>query len=155
MFARTPTGPGYWRAMSRGDVEIARGFIAAFNDRDIGSAVSYCHPSIEFHSTFAAVGGGVYRGHAGMRSWHQEIQEAWKGSIRAEPEAFFDLGSHILSFVMLHATGPQSGVEAALPIASISRSRDGLLVYFRSYIHREDALQDLGVSEDELVAISP
>jgi hypothetical protein len=33
--------------------------------------------------------------------------------------------------------------------------RDGLAVYFASYVDRDQALRDLGVSEDKLEPIAP
>jgi hypothetical protein len=35
----------------------------------------------------------------------------------------------------------------------VARWREDLIVYLRSYLHREDALRDLGVSENELKRI--
>jgi hypothetical protein len=37
----------------------------------------------------------------------------------------------------------------------VCRWRDGLCVYGKQYAHREDALRDLGVSEDALEPIAP
>jgi ketosteroid isomerase-like protein len=53
--------------MSESKVELLHRFYEAFNARDIEALIACCDPSIEFHSTFAAVGGGVYHGHDGMR----------------------------------------------------------------------------------------
>ena len=81
------------------------------------------------------------------------MQDAWRGVIRIEPEAYFDLGERTLAFYALHARGRHSGVEVAMPSAVVARWRDGVIVYFKSYLHREDALSDLGLSEDELKPI--
>jgi hypothetical protein len=37
-----------------------------------------------------------------------------------------------------------------MPYAHVMRWRDGLIVYFKAYVQREDALRDLGLSEDAL-----
>ena len=71
--------------------------------------------------------------------------------MRAELEALFDLGDSVLVFALLYGKG-QSGVEAALPIAVVARLREGLVTYYKAYGHREDALEDLGVSEATLEA---
>jgi hypothetical protein len=55
----------------------------------------------------------------------------------------------------MHGRGRQSGVEVALPGAAVTGWRAGRCVYFRAYARREDALNDLGVSEGILAAISP
>src|SRR2546423_15225681 len=136
--------------MSREDVEVARAFTDAFNARDLDALIACCDPDVEFHSTFAAVGGTVYHGLDGIRRWHRDLEEAWESEIRSEPEAFFDLGEHLLTFTVLHGRGKQSGAEAELPVAAVTRSRAGLLVYYKAYIHREDALNELGVALDTL-----
>jgi hypothetical protein len=72
-----------------------------------------------------------------------------------EPEAYFDLGEHTLAFSTLHGRGQQSGAEVALPTAQLCRWRGGLIVFLKAYAHKEDALLDLGVSEDVLKPIAP
>jgi hypothetical protein len=141
--------------MSERNVELFRRYIEAFNARDIEALIVYCDPSIELHSTFAAVGGAIYRGHEGVQTWQRDLDEAWGDEIRLVPEAYFDLGEHTLTFQMLRGRGRHSGAEVAMPIAGVARWRDDLLVYTKAYVHREDALRDLGVSEDELEPIAP
>jgi hypothetical protein len=141
--------------MSEHDVELTRRYIAAFNARDIEALIMYCDPSIELHSTFAAVGGAIYRGHDGLRRWHRDLGEAWEDEIRLVPEAYFDLGEHTLTFHMLRGRGRHSDAEVAMPGAGVLRWREDLIIYTKAYVHREDALRDLGVSEDQLEPIEP
>jgi len=42
-----------------------------------------------------------------------------------------------------------------MPVAHIARWRDGVGINYKSLADREDALSDLGVSEDELEPIAP
>lgn len=135
--------------MPSSNVDVARAFTEAFNAGDMDALLACCDPEIEFHSTFAAVSGAVYRGHDGMRRWYRDLIEAWQ-EIRSTPEAFFDLGEHVLVFTPIGGRGRHSGVEADVPIAAVARVRDGLLVEYRAYADREDALGYLGVTEDEL-----
>jgi ketosteroid isomerase-like protein len=141
--------------MSRENVEVVRAFTHAFNASDIEAITATCDPDVEFHSTFAAVGGETYHGHDGVRSWHRDITETWAQEIRSEPEAFFDLGEATLTFTVIHGRGRKSGVQVAIPAAIVTKIREGLIVYFKGYAHREDALSDLGVSEDSLEPIIP
>jgi ketosteroid isomerase-like protein len=141
--------------MSRENVEGQRGVVEAFNARDIEAFIAFYDPEIEFHSAFAAVGGAVYQGHDGLRKWHRDLQDVWGDEIRIEVEAYFDLGDDVLTFYALHGRGRHSGVEVAMPNASVATWRDGLIVHFKVYAHREDALTDLGFSEDELEPIAP
>ena len=77
--------------MSRENVEVVRRSFDAFNARGIEAMIALCDPDIDFHPTFAAIGGADYHGHDGVRSWHRDIEETWGREIRAELEAFFDL----------------------------------------------------------------
>jgi ketosteroid isomerase-like protein len=140
--------------MSRENVELHRRSTAAFNTRDVEAFIAYCDPGIELHA-MPVPRGTVYHGHEGVRKWHRDLEDTWENGIRAEPEAYFDLGEHTIVFVMLYGRGRESGVEVAMPSASVARWRDGLAVYGKVYVHREDALMDMGVSEDALEEINP
>ena len=140
--------------MSELNVDLWRRWIAAFNARDIEAMLTYSDPSIEFHSVFAAVGGGVYHGHDGIRAWHRDVDQAW-AEIRLDVEEYFDLGEDTLTFFTYRARGKQSGAEVATPATVVTRWRDGFVTHVKVYIQRADAFQDLGVSEDELEPISP
>jgi hypothetical protein len=102
------------------------------------------------------VGGIVYHGHDGLRKWHRDLSDVWDPtSFRVEIEAYFDLGEHTLTFNVLHGRGSKSGVEVERSEALVGKWRDGLCVYFKVYPQREDALKDLGVSEEALEPIAP
>jgi hypothetical protein len=58
-------------------------------------------------------------------------------------------------FYVGHAYGKQSGAEVTTPAAAVARWRDGLMVRYKVYLRREDALKDLGVSQDALEPIAP
>jgi ketosteroid isomerase-like protein len=141
--------------MSERNVELYRRAVGAFNARDLDAILVLVDPSCEWHSTFAAVSGGVYHGHDGIRKWHRDMEDAWGDEIRLEPEAYFDLGENTLLVAKMHGRGQHSGAEVAMSAVHVFRWRDGLIVYFKSYAHREDALSDLGVFEDELEPIAP
>ena len=139
---------------SRRDIELQRRFVEAFNARDTEAMIALCDPSIEWHSTFGVVGAD-HRGHDGIRRWQRDLAETWGDEIRVDVEAYFDLGEHALAFYVMHGRGRRSGAEVAMPNASVFRWRHGLLIYYKGYRRREEALSDLGVSEDELEPIDP
>ena len=140
--------------MSLENVESFRRTTEAYNARDIETFIAYHDPDVEFHSSFAGVD-GVYRGHEGLRRWHRDLEEAWGDEIRSEPEAYFDLGEYTLMFSVLRGRGRHTGMEVATEDALVVRWRDGLVVYMKAYASREEALSDLGVSEDSLEPIDP
>jgi ketosteroid isomerase-like protein len=140
--------------VSERNVELHRRALKAFNARDTEAFIACFDPSIEFHSTFAAVESAVYHGQNELRRYFRDLADAWE-EIRGEPEAYFDLGEHTLAFHVMHGRGRHSGVEVGMPIAQVVRWREGVIVYFKAYADREEALRDLGVSEDELERIAP
>jgi ketosteroid isomerase-like protein len=141
--------------MSEKNVDLVRRYRDAYNMRDIEAMLACCDPNIEHHAAWPGVAPAVYHGHDGMRKWHRENHDAWGEELRLEPEAGFDLGDTLLRFYVVHGRGQQSGVEVAMPAATVLRVRDGLIVYMKTYTDREEALRDLGVSEDELEPIEP
>jgi ketosteroid isomerase-like protein len=141
--------------MSQENVELHRRVYEAFSARDVEAFIAYFDPSIEWHSVMTVPGGAVYHGHDGVRRWLDDLQDVWGDELHLEPEAYFDFGECTLAFAVLHGRGRQSGVQAAMPIAQLLTWRNDLGVYFKAYVQREDALRDLGVSEDALEPIAP
>jgi ketosteroid isomerase-like protein len=137
------------------NIELHRRAIEAYNAHEVEALIVLCDPAVEGHSVFAAVGGAVYHGHDGLRRFFEDVEDAWGAETRMEPEEYFDLGENTLVFLMLHGHGRQSGAEVTMPVAQMARWRDGLCVYFKGYANREDALGDLGVSEDAIEPIAP
>jgi hypothetical protein len=134
-------------------VDFVRHFVAAFNERDVETMIALCDPRIECHSAIEIE--GVYHGHDGLLRWHRDLQDVFGREIRIEPQAYFDLGVRTLAYYTLQGRGRGSGVEVALPTAAVARFRDGLLIYLKGYARREEALSELGVTEDELEPIAP
>jgi ketosteroid isomerase-like protein len=135
-------------------VDLHRRVFDAFNERDIEALIACVDPHFELHSKLAAVAPAVYHGHDGLRRWFQDLEDAWE-FLRAEPQAYFDLGEQTLAFYVMRARGRQSGLELAKPIAAIVTWRDGRACHWMTYDNRDDALRDLDVSEDALEPIAP
>ena len=141
--------------MSEQNVEFHRSLIAAYNARDLEALIANLDPRVEFHPVFAAAGGAVYHGHDGARSWYRDQLDAFGDELHIEPEAYFDLGDQTLLFYVFQGRGRQSGANVAMSLASVCTWRDGVVVYSKLYANRQDALEDLGVTEDVLKPIAP
>jgi ketosteroid isomerase-like protein len=137
------------------NVELTRRVMDVRSSRAIEAIIACCDPGIEWNSTFAAVGGADYHGNDGLRRYQQDMEDAWGDDIRLEVGSYFDLGEQTLSYHMVRARGQHSRVHVAMPIAAVFRWRDDLLVYFKGYTDRAEALSNLGVSADELEPIAP
>jgi hypothetical protein len=139
--------------VSEQNVELHRRTVEAFNARDIDVILALADPGVEGHSVFAEVS-GVYHGHEGARRFFADLEDAWGGNLRLEPEAYFDLGEHTLLFYVARARGRQSGAEIARAHAQVFRWREGLCTHWKAYTNRQEALRDLDISEDELEPIA-
>jgi ketosteroid isomerase-like protein len=140
--------------VSEHNVELFRRLVEAYSARDIEEFIACCDPKIEFHAAWSVPGGTVYHGPDGLRRWHQEHEDAWL-KIRAEPEAFYDLGDQTLVFATLHARGRQSSAKVTMFNAMVAKWRNGLCVELRAYVDRKEALVDLDITEDTLEPIAP
>jgi len=141
--------------VSERNVDLTRGILDAWNSRDIEAFVAGCDPGVEIHSAFAALGAAQYSGHDGVLDWWRDLDDAWGGDFNVEPEAFFDLGNRTLAFVVWRARGRHSGADVSMSPAFLASWRDDLMVFYKSYTQRDDAMHDLGVTEDELEPIAP
>lgn len=121
---------------------------------DIDALIAICDPQIELRSSMTTPGGAVYHGHDGVRRYVTELEDAWD-RFEVVPEALFDLGEHTLAFIVARGRGRHSGAEATRAGAHVVRWRNGRCVYFRIHLDRDDALEELGVSEDALEPIAP
>ena len=148
-FARKRLSPRYPQDVAALNVELHRRANLAIQALDADALVALSDPSIEVHSIFAAVGGAVYHGHDGVRRWLLDLDDAWSEFV-IEPEAYFDLGESTLAHIVLHGRGRQSGAGVVMPYAQVMRWRDGSCVYFKAYVQRQDALNDLDISEEAL-----
>jgi hypothetical protein len=141
--------------MTAHNVDLHRRSVAAFNTRDIEAFIGFCDPRIELHSAVTIPGGGAYHGHPGVRKWHRDLQDGWGDDLWIEPEAYYDVGEHTVTFHVLHGRGLQSGADVAMSAAHVCRWHDSLIVYFRGYSRRQDALSDLGAAESPPDPIAP
>jgi ketosteroid isomerase-like protein len=141
--------------VSERNVDFHRRQVQLFNASEVEAFIAGLDPGIEYHSAITVPGGAVYRGHDGVRRYFEDFEDAWGDEFRVDPETFFDLGDHTLMFYVVRGRGQQSGADVRMPGAQVCKWRDGLMLYGKVYLAREDALRDLGVSEDGLEPIAP
>ena len=138
------------------NVDLHRRAVEAFNTRDPEALIQYLDPEVDYHPVLANLSGvAVYHGHDGVRSWFKDFEEVWGEEIRVQPEAYYALGEQTLLLYVLHGRGRQSGAEVAMSLVQVATWRRGLIVQSKVYTERDEALADLGISEDALEPIAP
>ena len=132
--------------MSQENVEIVREIYADPRGL-IGTASERAAPDVEFDFTDVYPDRPVLHGVEEMRRFRET--GPWSGSpIHIEPERFFDLDDErVLAFVRVSATGQESGAEVEIRPAHEFTIRDGLIVRFKAYGDRKQALEAAGLRE--------
>ncbi len=132
--------------MSRENVEVVRRLYEASVRHDNEACVREAHPDVEMVSFLMGVEGTVYKGHAGMRryiddlfsvfpNWHPEILRTT------------DYGDVVLAEVRMAGRGAVSGVEIEQDVWQVTSLRDGKILGFHGYASRADALKAMGLEE--------
>jgi len=132
--------------MSAERLEVVRRGYESFNANDLDSALELFDPSIEWHTYIVpGPGGGVYRGHAGVRELWSEAKRIF-GDFRNVPEHMFDAGDQVVTFVRVEGVGAMSGAAVQARIAHLMTFRGDKVVTVQSYEDRDEALRAAGLA---------
>ena len=148
------------RAMSQENVDAVRqmneGFLA-FQNGDpnaLATALAVLDPDIEWHGT---VGGlDEARWHTATRSWPRRLPRTSKlgRQLVLETERYIDAGDRVVVFWHEVARSRHSQQEMETTTAVIYTVRDGRIVEARGYMSRAEALEVVGLSEQDAYADS-
>jgi ketosteroid isomerase-like protein len=132
-----------------GAVLIKR-WLEAFNSRDAEAMIALQHPDIEFVPTTAAMEGRVYRSPEETRQFLRSLELDWE-VFETHPERFYELGDRAFALGTFHALGRASGVEIpSQRVGWLVTVRDGLVYRWRTYTDEAEALDAVGMSEEQL-----
>ena len=138
--------------MSKENVDIVRASIDAWNRGDWDAALKDAAPSFEFDfSRSVGPGRGVYSLDQ-MRGYFREFVEAWE-SLRLQVDEFIEARDHVVMPNTLHARG-RDGVEVQAHGAWVWTIRDGSITHLCFYQERQEALEAVGLSEQDAHADS-
>jgi ketosteroid isomerase-like protein len=134
--------------MSQENVEmVRRGYESAFDQGRFDLPLNEWDEECEFVPAMAgAVEGKVYRGHAGLRRYFEELFESF-AEVRLENREYRDLGDSVLVLYWLQVRGHDSGVVLDQPGAALYEFRSGKITRGRSFLSRSEALESAGLSE--------
>ena len=132
--------------MSQENVEIVRG-IYEVPDGITGATSERLAPDVRFDFTAVYPDRRILQGAAEVREFRET--GPWQGApIRFKPERFIDVDDErVLVLVDVSVVGTESGVPVEMDVAHEFTIRDGLVVYFKVYGHRDEALEAAGLSE--------
>ena len=132
--------------MAERDIETVRSLYDAFNRRDVDGLIATLDPEMEWHPLLGELGGGVYRGHDGVRRLVSEINDTWE-EFRVELEDVVDAGEVMFVFSRSHGRGRSSGLEANVAFITVMEIREGRFLRGRSFASLDEALAAAGLQE--------
>ena len=138
--------------MSQENVEIVKAAIDAFNREDWDAFFKDMAPGFELDfSRSICHWRGVY-GLDQARRFVGEFREAWE-SAQAEPQEFIEAGDLVVVPNTGHLKG-RGGIEVVVRGTLVLTIRNGAIERITLYQDKKDALEDLGLSEQDAHADS-
>jgi ketosteroid isomerase-like protein len=138
------------------NVEIVRRAQQAFNRRDLQTLAELTDEDLEFDSVLTAVdaGGSTYRGPETWARYFARMDETWEDWQVEEFRVFDAGGDRLAATCRLVGTGKSSGASVEREIGLAYRLRDGKVWRLRSYLDPLEALEAVGLSEQDARADS-
>ena len=136
--------------MSQENVEIVRRVYDASLRSDWNSMSELLDPDFEFRGTVGGLEEGrIAHGAQQFREiFEKEDLDAWDER-RFEPEDFIDAGDCVVVLQREYRRGRGSGVELETETAVVFEVRDGRVVRIQGYMDRAEALEAVGLSEQD------
>ena len=138
--------------MSQENVEIVKAWYDAFNRDDWDAMVKDAAPGFVVDFSRAV---GPWRGVFGLDQIRRvlgEYRETWE-SARLEPHEFIEAGDLVVVPATQHVKG-RGGIEVAASATLVWTIRNGAIERITLYQEREDALDAVGLSEQDAHADS-
>jgi len=141
--------------MSQENVEIVRRMSELLSGGDWEGMAEVVDPDVELHGTV----GGLEEGHFSRgvdpirQRFDAELNEVWDEH-RIEPVRFIDAGEQVVVIQHEYQRGKGSGVEIEIDTASVFDVRGGRVVRIQPYMDHAEALEAVGLSEQDAHADS-
>ena len=136
--------------MSQENVEIVRRALEVSTRRDDEATFALYDPEVEIRGQ---VDGDTYRGLTRVRMYFQDWFAAWH-DFSTDAEEWIDAGEDVVVALHVRARGRQSGVPVDQRIWHVWTLRDRKLWRLRIYATRAEALEAVGLSEQDAHADS-
>jgi ketosteroid isomerase-like protein len=131
--------------MSQENVEVVRRSFDAWNRWDL-EALRRMYAEDAMVEAGITGFGRTFMGEDLIGRWAAEMRETWV-EVRWELDRIIDADDVVVSFYRGIGIGRESGVEVVRDLTGIYRLHDGLTVFERVYLNREEALEAAGLSE--------
>jgi ketosteroid isomerase-like protein len=141
--------------MSQETLDLARRAYEAFNRRDFDAVLATVDPGVEFSPRFLEMeGDAYYRGHDGIGEWWRTVLAVFPDFSVEVLEMCADLGDSGVVALCVRGHGLDSGVPFEERMWAAAKLRDGKLTYYRNCGSEAEALETLGLWEQDAHADS-
>ena len=132
-------------------MEIVRAYLEAFDARDMDALPELCHPEVEVDwSRSRGLEAGIYRGHEAVRGFWNTFFETFD-RVTVSPQEFIECGDHVVVPNRARLWG-RDGVEVEAQSVLVWTLRNERIVEHRLYQERAEALQAVGLSDQDVHA---
>jgi uncharacterized protein len=140
--------------VSQENVEIVREAVERFNRGDGDSVFDdlYAAEAV-WHSREDEPDTGVYRGREAIKGMADMWSDTFE-AIRFDIEGYIDAGEFVVAFGSVSVRSRESDAEVREPYAWATKVRGGMVVEVREYRNEREALEALGLSEQDAHADS-
>jgi ketosteroid isomerase-like protein len=132
--------------MSQENVEIVRQIFERLNRGDVEGVVELCDDEFVMDMTERVFNPDTYRGHDGIRRFHEGVRDAWE-SYCWNVEETRVAGDSVVAMLHCQGRSREGGPGVDWRVAWLWKLRRGEAVSVRFYRHRAQALEAAGLSE--------
>jgi ketosteroid isomerase-like protein len=125
------------------NLELARGAIRAYNDRDAATLRRLMLPEVDLRPPVSSLQGRAYRGHAGIDKWLRDVDESF-AEARIEPMDLRDLGPTVVALTTFRVRGRESQVELTSELGLVLEISDGQIASWHGFFSHSEALAAAG-----------
>jgi uncharacterized protein len=138
--------------MSQENVEIVRAAFEAWSCGDLDAWLAEADPEIEWFVLPDAPDPGPHRGRQVIRKRAASWRDVLK--LRGEVLEYIDSGEYVVMPMRMRGVPPGSDAEVVQDEVYVSKFRDGKIVELREYRTKAEALEAVGLSEQDAQADS-
>ena len=137
--------------MSQENVEIVRAAIAWWNAGNMDAVSNGLDPNVVATALRGWPESGPFVGREAVMDWYAQVREAWDIDT-VEPIRFIDIGDRVIVRVRWHGAG--QGPESTMEFTAVYTMRKGRTVYIEFFWDHAEALEAVGLSEQDAHADS-
>ena len=131
--------------MSQENLEIVRRTMDAYNARELTTYLAALSESVRFQSRFSAIDNVIYSGHADMRRYFANLDDAWS-RYDMQVERMVPAGAQVAVLCHLYAVGRDSDLQLEEYPGVVFTVEDGTIIKIDSYQTHAETLAAVGMS---------